>query len=44
MIIMKPFNHYNPCDIKVKTNRFQIFGHTLIEILFQDEGPQGLSV
>lgn len=22
----------NPCDIKVKTNRFQIFGHTSVEI------------
>jgi MoaA/NifB/PqqE/SkfB family radical SAM enzyme len=32
------FGHCNPCDIKVKTNRFQIFGHTSVEILFQDEG------
>jgi hypothetical protein len=27
--------HYgdcNPCDVKVKTNRFQIFGHTSVEI------------
>ncbi|MBI5741892.1 MAG: radical SAM protein [Nitrospirae bacterium] len=22
----------NPCDVKVKTNRFQIFGHTTVEI------------
>jgi hypothetical protein len=22
----------------VKTNRFQIFGHTSVDILFQDEG------
>jgi hypothetical protein len=22
----------NPCDVKVKTNRFQIFGHTSVEI------------
>ncbi len=29
-------NHYgscNPCDVKVKTNRFQIFGHTSVEIV-----------
>lgn len=26
------FGHCNPCDIKVKTNRFQIFGHTSVEI------------
>lgn len=28
-------SHYgtcNPCDVKVKTNRFQIFGHTSVEI------------
>lgn len=28
-------NYYgdcNPCDVKVKTNRFQIFGHTSVEI------------
>lgn len=23
----------NPCDVKVKTNRFQVFGHTSVEIL-----------
>jgi hypothetical protein len=23
----------NPCDVKVKTNRFQIFGHTSVEML-----------
>lgn len=23
----------NPCDVKVKTNRFQIFGHTSVEII-----------
>ena len=22
----------NPCDVKVKTNRFQIFGHTSVEM------------
>jgi len=26
------FGHCNPCDIKVKTNRFQVFGHTSVEI------------
>jgi len=29
-------NHYgccNPCDVKVKTNRFQVFGHTSVEIV-----------
>jgi hypothetical protein len=26
------FGHCNPCDIKVKTNRFQHFGHTSVEI------------
>ena len=34
--------HYgrcNPCDIKVKTNRFQEYGHTSVEI--QDSGDIG---
>lgn len=26
------YGHCNPCDVKVKTNRFQIFGHTSCEI------------
>jgi hypothetical protein len=26
------FGDCNPCDVKVKTNRFQIFGHTTVEI------------
>jgi hypothetical protein len=26
------FGHCNPCDIKVKTNRFQRFGHTSVEV------------
>lgn len=26
------FGHCNPCDIKVKTNRFQSYGHTSVEI------------
>ncbi|MBD3264049.1 MAG: radical SAM protein [Candidatus Omnitrophica bacterium] len=26
------FGSCNPCDVKVKTNRFQIFGHTSVEI------------
>ncbi|MBI5872809.1 MAG: radical SAM protein [Candidatus Omnitrophica bacterium] len=28
------FGHCNPCDIKVKTDRFQQFGHTSVEIKF----------
>jgi len=28
------FGHCNPCDIKVKTNRFQRYGHTSVEIKF----------
>lgn len=30
-----PCDHYgtcNPCDLKIKTNRFQVFGHTSVEI------------
>lgn len=27
------FGYCNPCDIKVKTNRFQKFGHTSVEII-----------
>lgn len=33
--IFRSCNFYgdcNPCDVKVKTNRFQIFGHTSVEI------------
>jgi MoaA/NifB/PqqE/SkfB family radical SAM enzyme len=26
----------NPCDVKLKTNRFQSFGHTSVEILFDE--------
>ncbi len=26
------FGHCNPCDVKIKTNRFQQFGHTSVEI------------
>ena len=26
------FGDCNPCDVKVKTNRFQVFGHTSVEI------------
>ncbi len=26
------FGHCNPCDIKVKTNRHQVFGHTSVDI------------
>ncbi|MDP2923153.1 MAG: radical SAM protein [Candidatus Omnitrophota bacterium] len=28
------FGHCNPCDIKVKTNRFQQYGHTSVEVEF----------
>lgn len=28
------FGHCNPCDVKVKTNRFQIDGHTSVKIHF----------
>ncbi len=28
------FGHCNPCDIKVKTNRFQQYGHTSVEVQF----------
>ncbi len=28
------FGHCNPCDIKVKTNRFQKYGHTSVEVQF----------
>ena len=33
--IFRPCDFYgdcNPCDVKVKTNRFQVFGHTSVEI------------
>jgi MoaA/NifB/PqqE/SkfB family radical SAM enzyme len=28
----KLFGSCNPCDVKVKTNRFQVYGHTSVEI------------
>ena len=31
------FGHCNPCDIKTKTNRLQIFGHTSVDIKFLEE-------
>ncbi len=31
------YGHCNPCDIKVKTNRFQVFGHTSVEIKLRTE-------
>lgn len=34
------YGHCNPCDIKVKTNRFQIFGHTSVEIKDIQELPE----
>ncbi len=30
------YGYCNPCDIKVKTNRFQQFGHTSVEIKFDE--------
>lgn len=30
------FGHCNPCDVKLKTNRFQIFGHSSVQIQFKD--------
>ncbi len=41
--IFKPCSVYgfcNPCDIKVKTNRFQQYGHTSIEIIRESEMEQ----
>jgi len=33
------FGDCNPCDIKIKTNRFQIYGHTSVEIKdIRDDG------
>jgi len=29
------FGHCNPCDVKVKTNRFQVDGHASVEIMFK---------
>ena len=31
------FGYCNPCDVKIKTNRFQIYGHTSVEIKFKEE-------
>jgi hypothetical protein len=30
----------NPCDVKLKTNRFQSFGHTSVEINAAEISPQ----
>jgi MoaA/NifB/PqqE/SkfB family radical SAM enzyme len=41
--IFKPCSFYgfcNPCDIKVKTNRFQQYGHTSVEIIKKSEKKQ----
>jgi hypothetical protein len=27
------YGHCNPCDVKLKTNRFQVYGHTSVEIV-----------
>lgn len=37
--IFRPCDYFgfcNPCDVKVKTNRFQKFGHTSVDIKFPD--------
>ena len=34
------FGHCNPCDVKVKTNRFQIFGHTSVDIRFPEDAEK----
>lgn len=39
----RPCNSYgecNPCDVKVKTNRFQIFGHTSVEVRNLGDFPE----
>lgn len=28
------YGYCNPCDVKLKTNRFQTFGHTSVEVVF----------
>lgn len=35
------FGHCNPCDVKVKTNRLQEFGHTSVEIRLHDTLAEG---
>ena len=45
--VFRPCSVYgrcNPCDIKVKTNRFQIFGHTSVEITDMDGVPLDAAV
>ncbi|HOW42691.1 MAG TPA: radical SAM protein [Candidatus Omnitrophota bacterium] len=34
------FGCCNPCDVKIKTNRFQTFGHTSVDIRFEDQAEQ----
>lgn len=31
------FGRCNPCDVKVKTDRFQHFGHTSVDVIFSDK-------
>lgn len=33
------FGRCNPCDVKVKTNRFQEYGHTSVEVIFEADPP-----
>ncbi|MBU0481260.1 MAG: radical SAM protein [Proteobacteria bacterium] len=35
------FGDCNPCDVKIKTNRFQEFGHTSVEIRFAEQTEAG---
>lgn len=32
------YGYCNPCDVKLKTNRFQAFGHTSVEIVADNSG------
>ncbi len=37
------YGRCNPCDIKLKNNRFQQFGHCSVDIIFEDE-RKGLAI
>lgn len=36
------FGDCNPCDIKIKTNRFQQYGHTSVEMKFAEAGESSI--
>lgn len=36
------YGHCNPCDIKVKTNRLQEYGHTSVEIEFPEDESEAV--